>query len=120
MISGNTETTTQTTTTATVVETAETTPAETSTPSLLTLTNDEIHTLEHFIQRRYESDKKNEEELTASILLIADAMKRATPTMHEESATKRNLIANGIKTIIDSVDKTKESNTELNHWKYIY
>ena len=162
VISGNTETTTQATTTATVVETAETTPADTSMPSLLTLTNDEIHTLseciknksdfvinnpnldkpihlawgsmgdirktvhgieghglEHFIQRRYESDKKNEEELTASILLIADAMKRATPTMHEESATKRNLIANGIKTIIDSVDKTKESNTELNHWKYI-
>ena len=161
-VSGNTETTTQATTTATVVETAETTPAETSAPSLLTLTNDEIHTLseciknksdfviknpnldkpihlawgsmgdiaqtlhgiggfglEHFIQRRYESDKKNADELTASILLIADAMKRATPTMHEESATKRNLIANGIKTIIDSVDKTKESNTELNHWKYI-
>lgn len=136
--------------------------AKTSTPSLLTLTNDEIQTLseciknksdfvinnpnlnkpvhlvwgtmgdisqtkhgiagyglEHFIQRRYESDKKNADELTASILLIADAMKRATPTMHEESATKRNLIANGIKTIIDSVDKTKESNTELNHWKYI-
>ena len=38
VISGNTETTTQTTTTTTVVETAETTPAETSTPSLLTLT----------------------------------------------------------------------------------
>ena len=91
MISGNTETTTQTTTTATVVETAETTTAETSTPSLLTLTNDEIHTLEQFIQRRYESNKKNADELTASILLIAEALKTATPEEHKDRITKKAL-----------------------------
>ena len=105
VISGNTETTTQTTTTATVVETAETTPAKTSTPSLLTLTNDEIHTLEHFIQRRYDSDKKNADELTASILLIAEAMKTGQIERHEESSNKKNANLRNLQLVITDVDK---------------
>ena len=70
-----------------------------------TLHGIEGHGLEHFIQRRYESDNKTADELTASILLIADAMKRGQITNHEESDNKKYANLRDLQLVITDVDK---------------